>query len=223
MVARGWRILKIKIGREDPLADVEMVRRVREAVGPRISLRADANQAYDVKTAIRATRAMEAFDLTFMEQPVAWWDLDGLAEVSTAVSVPVMADESCTTVRDAMAIAQRRAAQILSIYICSPGGLLNAKKIATVVEAAGLKAYVGGALEGPLGVAAALHFAASTPVITYGCEQSGQFLLVDDVARSPIPFRDGALLVPQLPGLGVELNESKVDHYTIERVVVGEG
>lgn len=221
MVARGWRIIKVKTGRPNPHDDVEMVRRIREALGDGVSVRADANQAYDVKTAIRVTNAMARYDLTFMEQPVAWWDLDGLAEVSAAVTVPIMADESCTTPLDAIAIVKRRAAQILSIYISSPGGLLVSKKIATVAEAAGLAAYVGGALESPIGTAAALHFAASTPVITYGCEQGGQFLLSDDLAAEPIAFRDGALMVPDAPGLGVTLDWDKVAHYTVETFSVG--
>ena len=215
MVARGWRIIKVKLGRPDPDEDVEMVRRIREAVGPGVRLRADANQAYSVKTAIRVARRLERYDVEFFEQPVAWWDLDGMAEVSRATELPIMADESATTVQDALEIARRRAAQILSIYVCSPGGILNSKKVATVAAAAGMAAYVGGALEGPVGAAAGLHFAASTPSVTYGCELGGQFLLQEDLAQTPLVFTAGALQVPTGPGLGVSLDWDRVRRYTV--------
>jgi len=216
MVGRGWRIIKVKVGRPNPDDDVEMVRVIRDAVGPRVSVRVDANQAYSVKTAIRTARKLERYEVTFFEQPVAWWDLDGLAEVSRTTELPIMADESCTTVIDAMEIAKRRAAQILSIYVCSPGGILNSKKVATVGAAAGIDSYVGGALESAIGAAAGLHFAASTPSVTYGCELGGQFLLAEDIAQVPLTFRDGALVVPDGPGLGVAVDEGKVRKYALE-------
>jgi muconate cycloisomerase len=216
MVRRGWRILKIKVGRPNPDEDVEMVRHVREAVGPDVSIRVDANQAYSVKAAIRVARRLERYDVTFFEQPVAWWDLDGLAEVSRATELPIMADESCTTVIDAMEIARRRAVQILSIYVCSPGGILNSKKVATIGAAAGIAGYVGGALESVIGAAAGLHFAASTPSVTYGCELGGQFLMQDDIAQVPLEFKDGALQVPPGPGLGVAIDEDKVRKYRVD-------
>lgn len=215
MVARGWRILKIKAGRPNPLDDAEMVRLIREAVGPQIRLRVDCNQAYDIKTAIKVTRRMQQSDIEFMEQPTVWWDIEGLAEVSRAVEVPIMADESATTALDAISIIRHRAAQILSIYVCSPGGILNSKKIAIVAAAAGIAGYVGGALESIIGAAAGLHFAASTPSVSYGCELGGQFLLADDVGTSPLAFEDGALVVPKGPGLGIEVDEAKVAQYAI--------
>jgi muconate cycloisomerase len=151
---------------------------------------------------------------------VAAGDFDGLAAVSGATTMRVMADESCTTVDDAMELARRRAVDIFSIYICSPGGLLPAKKIAIVAELAGISGYVGGALEGPLGTAAALHLAASTPAITYGCEQSGAYLLVEDLSLKPIPMADGALVVPETPGLGAEMNPELVRKYQVAHVEV---
>jgi len=152
----------------------------------------------------------------FFEQPVAWWDLDGLAEVSRATVLPIMADESATTLFGAVEVARRRAAQIFSIYVSSSGGLLNAKKMGDLGAIHGIAGYVGGALEGPIGVAAGLHFAGSTPSVTYGCELYGQFLLEEDVAAEPLHFRDGGLVVPTGPGLGVALDEDKLRHHTLE-------
>src|SRR3989449_1976959 len=114
-VARGHRIFKIKTAAHPVAEDVARVRRLREAVGPDISLRVDANQGWDRATALQAIRALEPFHLDFVEQPVARWDREGLAEIARAVRVPVMADESCCSPHDALAIAQLGGVSILAL------------------------------------------------------------------------------------------------------------
>jgi muconate cycloisomerase len=210
MVARGWRILKVKIGRPDPMQDVAAVRAVRKAVGDSISIRADANQAYDVKTAIKVARHFEELGLDFLEQPVSQHNLEGLAEVTHQVGVPIMADESAQTVTDLLEIVKHRAADYVSIYVIGPGGLHNSKRMATLAQAAQMRAYVGGALESIIGASAGLHFAAASPSVDLGCEMSGQFLLTDDFGKQPIRMEDGALVVPTEPGLGVDIDEEKL-------------
>src|SRR5215468_406770 len=120
-VREGIRTIKIKIGVE-PDRDVEMVRRVRETVGPRIELCVDANQGYrTVGEAVRAFRRMERSNLIYFEQPVE--GIERLAEVARAIEAPVMADESAWSAHDVIQIAEKRAAQIVSIYTTKPGGL----------------------------------------------------------------------------------------------------
>ncbi len=223
MVERGIRILKMKVGHEDPNHDIERFKQVREAVGSSIRMRADANQAWDVPLAIRVIRAMEAYDIEFMEQPVKVWDLDGLAEVRQATNTYIMADESANSPMDVLNLAKKRAVDLISIYINNPGGIINAKKMAIVAEPAGIGCYVGGALEGPIGARACLHFAASTPNVTWGCEMGGQFLLEEDLSQEPIGFEDGALVVPQGPGLGGDLDPGKLAHYQIDSFTVPAG
>jgi muconate cycloisomerase len=213
MVDRGWRILKVKVGRQDPLADVAAVRQVREAVGDRIRIRADANQAYDIKTAIKMARQLEECGLEFLEQPVHQSDLEGMAEVTRQVGVPIMADESAHTVEDLLAIAKLRAADYVSIYVIGPGGLHNSKRMAVIAQGARMRGYVGGALESVIGAAAGLHFAAASPAVDLGCEMSGQFLLTDDFGTEPLRFEDGALVVPTAPGLGVEIDEERLTRH----------
>ena len=210
MVERGWRILKVKVGRPDPMQDVAAVHAVRKAVGDDIRIRADANQAYDVKTAIKVARGMEEAGLEFLEQPVHQSDLDGMAEVTRQVGVPIMADESAQTAEDLLAIVKKRAADYVSIYVIGPGGLHNSKRMAVIAQAARMRGYVGGALESVIGASAGLHFAASSPAIDLGCEMSGQFLLVDDFGTKPIRMEGGALMVPTGPGLGFEIDEAKL-------------
>lgn len=213
MVERGWRILKVKIGRDEPMEDAATVLALRAAVGDDVEIRADANQAYDVKTAIRVIRRMEEANVGFVEQPVHRDDIEGMAEVRSNVSVPIMADEGAETPEDVVALARHRAADSVSIYVIGPGGLDRSKRMASIAETVRMRAYVGGALESVIGASAGLHLAASCPAIDLGCEMSGQFLLADDFGTERLVMEDGALLVPQGPGLGVDIDEEKLQAY----------
>ena len=212
VIDRGWRILKIKGGRMDPLDDVEALRRVRKAVGPDIHIRVDANQAYDVHTAIKVINGMSEWGLEYMEQPCAMWDLDGHAYIRKATNFPIMLDESLKqySVRE---IIERSAADYLSIYVYDPGGILNARKISVVAEEFHMKGYIGGALESVIGTSAGLHIAASSPSISLGCEMTGQYMLEKDIGVKPLEMKNGCLMVPDGPGLGIELDEDVISHY----------
>ncbi len=138
-VQRGVRAFKPKIGGY-PDQDVDRLRAIREAVGPGVSIRADANQGYTVKEAIRLCELAEKYDvgLELLEQPIAAWNLQGMASVRQAVNTLIEADESCFSIHDAMQIIRHEAADVLNIKIAKAGGLYNAKKIAALAEAAGL-------------------------------------------------------------------------------------
>src|SRR3989440_69331 len=105
-VALGHRIFKIKTAAHPLHVDVERVRRIRETVGPGVALRVDANQGWDRPTALAAVRALEPYGLDFIEQPLPRWDLDGMAELARRSPTPIMADESCGSEHDALAIAR---------------------------------------------------------------------------------------------------------------------
>ena len=223
MIKRGFKIIKLKTGHEDPQKDIERFQAIRDAVGNDVRMRADANQAWDVPTAIKVIRACEGHNIESMEQPVQMWDIDGLAEVRRATNTYIMADESANSPRDVIRLADKRAVDLISIYINNPGGIINAKKMAIVAEPVGIGCYVGGALEGPIGARACLHFAGSTPNVSWGCEMGGQFLLEEDLGMEPIHFEDGALHVPHGPGLGGELDPDKVSKYQIDSFEIKSG
>jgi muconate cycloisomerase len=207
-VARGHRIFKIKTAAHPVADDVARVRAIREAVGPGVRLRVDANQGWDRATALRAIRAMEPYDLDFVEQPVPRWDLDGLAEIARSVSVPIMADESCGSPQDAQAIARRGGVSILALKLTKSAGLASTMAIARIAEAAGLGCYVGCMIETSLGTAAYLQAALAAAPVTWGCELFGPLLLAGDVVRDPVRYADGCILALDGPGLGVEVDET---------------
>ena len=225
--AEGVKTIKLKGGVE-PKRDVELLRRVREALGPDMNLTVDANNGYkSAKEAVRVTKAMEPYNILYMEQPVE--GLDAMAEVTRRVDTPIMADESAWTTWDVLEIIEKKAADIISIYATKPGGLLKAKKVAAIAEAAGFPCNVNGSVEMGVGNAANVHLAASTaavnlacviPVTTPDAEATGRIAGIyykDDIVTEPFEFADGAVKVSHRPGLGIELDEEKVERYRLDR------
>ncbi|WP_136057442.1 dipeptide epimerase [Microbacterium sp. K24] len=160
-VAAGFGCLKIKASAaHDTVAGL---RAVRAAVGPAITLRIDANQAWDAETAIRVIRTLEDTDLAveLVEQPVAAHDIDALAAVTAAVDTPIMADESVRTAQDVRMIADRGAADLVNIKLAKTGGLAEALVAADVAHDAGLDVVIGCMMESHVGVTAAAHLAAA--------------------------------------------------------------
>jgi len=212
-VARGHRIFKIKTAALPLAEDIARVKRLREALGPDISLRVDANQGWDRSAALKAIRALEAWNLDFVEQPVPRWDLEGMAEIAKRVSVPIMADESCFSPHDALAIARLGGVSILGLKVTKSAGISNTLAIARIAEAAGMTCYVGCMIETSLGTAAYLQVALAAAPVTWGCELFGPLLLKGDVVRDPVRYADGCILGLDKPGLGVEVDEAAIKEW----------
>jgi muconate cycloisomerase len=226
VASEGIRTVKIKVGVE-PARDVEMVRRIRAAVGPDVSLCVDANEGYKTPgEAIKTIRRMEAFDLIYAEQPVA--GIARMAEVARAIDTPVMADESAWNSHDVIDIIERRAAQIVSIYTTKPGGLYRAMEVAAVARAAGIVCNVNGSAELGIGNLANLALAAAAPAVTLACvvpistpasAQRGQIAGIyykDDLIAVPMEYRDGAVRIPTGPGLGIDVDPAKIELYRVK-------
>jgi L-Ala-D/L-Glu epimerase len=215
MIAKGVTAFKPKIGGLVD-QDLDRLKAIREAVGPDVSLRADANQGYSVKEAISLCRKAEdaGIGLELLEQPVARFDLQGLAQVRKSVDTPIEADESCCTLQDAMQVVRHEAADVLNIKPGKCGGLFRARKIAAVAEAAGLKCVIGTAFGLGLERAAKLHLAASSTTIVHAVEFT-ELDLHSPMLKEPgesllsFPLKNGCLRVPEGPGLGVELDFEK--------------
>lgn len=214
LVARGHRIFKVKTAAHPVAHDVERVRRIREAVGPDVGLRIDANQGWDRPTALRAIHALEPHGLDFVEQPLPRWDLEGMDHVARGVAVPIMADESCFSPHDALAIARLGGVAILGLKLTKSAGLLGSMAIARIAEAAGMSCYVGCMIETSLGTAAYLHVAQAAAPVTWGCELFGPLLLTGDVVRNPVRYAGGSILGLDGPGLGVDVDEVALKEWT---------
>jgi len=223
LMERGVRAFKPKIGGH-PDKDADRLWAIREAVGADVSIRADANQGYGVKEAIRLCRLAEKrqVGLELLEQPVPAWDLQGLAFVRRAVDTLIEADESCFSIHDALQLIRHEAVDVLNIKLGKAGGLYNAKKIAALAEAAGLKCVLGTSFGLGIEIAAKAHLFASTQLVTDAVEFTelglhGNLARGQWAARLALPLDDGCLPVPDGPGLGVELDEEQVARYRLPR------
>jgi muconate cycloisomerase len=225
VAAEGIRTIKIKVG-VDPKRDIEIVRVIRNAVGPDVDLCVDANEGYaSAGEAIRTLRAMEAYGLKYAEQPVM--GIERISQVARAIDTPVMADESAWNAHDVIQIIAQGAVQIVSIYTTKPGGLYRAMEVAAVCRAAGILCNVNGSVETGVGNLANIHLAAAAPAVTLSCVvpvstpaeaqqgQVGGIYYKDDLLAEPMRLVDGAIEVPTGPGMGIDVDLAKVGKYLV--------
>jgi L-Ala-D/L-Glu epimerase len=202
-IGDGFRVLKVKVG-TDAAGDVARVRAVREAVGPGVGLRLDANQGWTPREAVRVITALADADLgvELVEQPVPNWDLDGLAWVSDRVDLPILADEAVFGPRDLVEVIRRRAADMVNVKLAKCGGLGPARTLLALAEAHGMGTLVGSMMESPIGIAAAASLVAA-----YGTTATSDLDAAWWLAGSPVeggPRYEGACLVlPPEPGTGI--------------------
>jgi L-alanine-DL-glutamate epimerase-like enolase superfamily enzyme len=196
-VAQGFGCLKLKVGIGD---DGGRVSAVRAAVGPEPALRLDANGAWDVEQAVRAIDALEAAGLELVEEPSH--GLAAVRAVRERVAVRVAIDE---TAAEPGALGAG-VADAVCLKVARCGGISGLLAAASLVRASGAEVYLASSLDGPLGIAAALHAAAALasrgPLPPCGLATLG---LLGAVPESLTP-RDGEIAVPQGPGLGVEVD-----------------
>ena len=202
-VAQGFDILKIKVGK-DGLGDVERIAAIREAVGPKVELRIDANQGWTAEQSISIIKALEEKDLRIelVEQPVAAHDLEGLKRISDAVDTPILADEAVFSHYDAQRLIETRAADLINIKLMKTGGIHNALKICRMAENAGVECMIGCMLESRLSVAAAAHLAAGQKIITRADLDGPSLCSVDPYSGGPA-FDGPIISMTDDPGVGV--------------------
>ena len=202
-VAEGYRVLKLKVGREG-LADVARVEAIRKAVGKDIVLRVDANQGGDAKQSVRIISAMEdrGLDIELVEQPVPYYDLEGMAYVNSRVYTSILADECVFSARDAMKIIDMGAADLLNIKLMKTGGIHEALRICAIAESFHVECMVGCMLESKLAVSAGAHLAAARGVITKADLDGPGLCKIDPYEGGPI-FDGGVIRMSDAPGLGI--------------------
>jgi O-succinylbenzoate synthase len=184
---RGFPAVKVKVR---DAAGIALVGAVRDAVGPGVGLRVDANGAWDVDTAVAMINRLARYDLEYVEQPVA--TLDDLARVRRRVDVRVAADECIRTLADAHRLRALDAADVVVLKQQPLGGVRAALAVA---EAAGVPAVVSSMMETSVGIAAGVALAAALPEVPYACGLATLAALAGDVTRAPLVPVDGVLAV----------------------------
>ncbi|MEX1006930.1 MAG: enolase C-terminal domain-like protein [Acidimicrobiia bacterium] len=184
---REFPAVKVKVGSP---GDVELVAAVRDAVGPRVALRVDANGAWDVDTAVAVIERLARFDLQLVEQPVA--SLDDLARVRARVEVPIAADECVRSLEDARRLRALDAVDAIVLKQQPLGGVRAALAIA---EEAGVPAIVSSMMETSVGIAAGLALAAALPELRYACGLATLSQIAGDVVIDSLVPEHGVLPV----------------------------
>jgi L-Ala-D/L-Glu epimerase len=198
--------IKLKVGIPE---DLQVLAMAREALGPVVDLRVDANSAWSPSQAIDRINAMAPFRISAVEQPVAKEDFQGLKAVQAGIAVPIIADESVCTMDDAQSLIDLKACQIFNLRLSKCGGLLNAQRILNLAESAGIRCQLGCHVgETSILAAAGRHFAQAAPELVYLEGSFAPYLLTRDPVAQSVTFgSQGEASALTTPGLGVEVLE----------------
>jgi L-alanine-DL-glutamate epimerase-like enolase superfamily enzyme len=207
-VASGHTELKLKVGR-DLAQDYDTIAAIRDRVGYDVKLRIDANMNWSVPAAIKWIRALEKFDLQYVEQPVPDFDVAGLGQVRRAVSTPIAADEACTSLRSAIELIRADACDVLVVYPSEAGGLTRALQIGAVAQAAGKWCAIGSWAELGVATTANAHVAAASTAFPFA-NDSHYPLQLQDVLVDQVKVEDGRIPLSHDPGLGVHLDAASM-------------
>ena len=203
-VADGFSVLKLKVG-TDAASDVARVRAAREAVGPDVAIRLDANQGWTPREAVRVIGALEDAhtDVELVEQPVRAEDLNGLAWVTARVGTPVMADEAVYGVRDLVEVIHRRAADLVNVKLAKCGGIGPARTLLELARAHDMGTIVGSMMETHIGVGAAASLVAAYGT-TLTSDLDAAWWAGSSPVRGGLRYDGAAVVLPESPGLGIE-------------------
>lgn len=213
----GMAHVKLKVGFAD---DVERIRALREALGPDVSLRLDANGAWSPDRALEVLAAVAPLGIAAVEQPLPRGPFDALARLRREAAVPIMADESLVTMADADGLIAAGAVDMFNVRVSKCGGLASSRRIARRAAEAGVRVQVGSQVgETAILSAAGRHLAAHLPEVAFVEGSFGNLLLTEDISADGVRFghRGEAPLLTG-PGLGVRVIEERLRKYA-RRVV----
>ncbi|WP_431281289.1 mandelate racemase/muconate lactonizing enzyme family protein [Humitalea sp. 24SJ18S-53] len=201
-VGQGFRAIKMRLGKADPAEDAARVRAVREAIGPHVALMADANQGQTEAQAIRLGRRLEEFNLTWFEEPLPAWDLDGLARVAAALDTPIASGETEYTRYGFRRMLELRSADILMPDLQRVGGVSEFMRVGHMAEAHD--------------VAVSSHLFPETSIQVLGALSNAIYLeympWFSPLYQEKLEFSDGAAVVPERPGWGFCFDWDRIRH-----------
>ena len=215
-VERGHRAVKMRVGLQDKSVDdsAARVREAREALGPEVGLMVDAHGTWSVREAQRFARKVADCDLGWLEEPVSPDNVTGQAEVRAATDIPIAAGETEQTRFAFRDLIEARAVDVLQPDVAIAGGITETLRICALAATHGLTVAPhlwGGAVL----FASGLHLAVATPCVNALEFSRGENPLLHDLIEEPFDLKDGFVLAPGRPGLGITLNRDFVRSITV--------
>jgi o-succinylbenzoate synthase len=210
----GYTCIKLKVGMAQSVhEEVERVAAVRDTIGPKIRLRLDANEAWDIQQALAVLSCCVPYDIEYIEQPVKADNLEAMRMLCRSVPIPIAADEAISNLSSARRVLENEAAAVLIVKPQLAGGLRVGQQIVQEAARYGVQCVITSSIETGIGIAATLHLAAATPTITQACGLSTLNMLVDDLLVEDLLIQDGYMTVPTDNGLGVTLDREALELY----------
>jgi L-alanine-DL-glutamate epimerase-like enolase superfamily enzyme len=211
----GVRTFKVKVGRE-PELDVEAVRAIRDAL-PDADLYVDANRGWSYDDAVRAGDALAELGVRAIEEPISIDDRTGRLRLADRWVVPLGGDESCISLAHVDRALEEGAVRVVSVKTARTG-FTESRRILDLCLARNVETVVGSQYEGAIGAMATIAFAAAFAATAGRPAEITNFLDLDnDLVVTPPEVRDGRAAVPTAPGLGVEVDDDRLQHYRVDR------
>ncbi|MDN5511129.1 muconate/chloromuconate family cycloisomerase [Acinetobacter sp.] len=210
--AKRHNIFKLKIGSRAVEADVEHVLAIKKALGQDISIRVDVNRAWSELQAVKGIQLLQDGGVDLIEQPCAIDNIDAMQRLTRKFDIAIMADESLMGPQTAYQLAKCNAASVFAVKVAQSGGLMEGCVVGKIAQLAGIDLYGGTMLEGPVGTIASAHVFSTFENLAYGTELFGPLLLTEQILKTPLQYQNFELTLPKGTGLGIELDEDKIDN-----------
>jgi len=217
---KGYHSLMVKVG-GDPVHDGERVLAVRDSLGRDYPLIVDANQGYDVSSALKFIGIARQADPVLFEQPVDAENIEGIAGIRKKCGVPISVDESILSYRHAQEVIRLEAADVFSIKVCKNGGIKATLQIIELARSKGIDILFNSMIEEGITQAASLHIALTTSnLFPFGHAYFSPLRLAADITDYSSNIVEGKVRAPRSPGLGIRILEDVLDSFTIRKQTV---
>jgi L-alanine-DL-glutamate epimerase-like enolase superfamily enzyme len=203
----GANYLKVKLGKTAG-EDIERIRQIREAVGPGMHIRIDANQGWTFDDAVYALQALEQYDIEFCEQPMRTWFDDQLPELMRLSPVKIMADESVYNHYDALKQMKTNSCHYINIKLSKSGGINEAIKIHDGAAERGIPCMMGGMLESRIALSAKLHLVYASPNIRFFDMDTCKLGHLEDPCVNGVTYDGYFLKMPDAIGIGADADDA---------------
>ncbi len=217
---KGYHSLMVKVG-GDPVQDGERVLAVRDSLGKDYPLIVDANQGYDVSSALRFIEIARQANPVLFEQPVDAENIEGIAAIRKKCGVPISVDESILSYRHAQEVIRLEAADVFSIKVCKNGGIKATLQIIELARSKGIDILFNSMIEEGITQAASLHIALTTSnLFPFGHAYFSPLRLAADITDYSSNIVEGRVRAPKSPGLGIKILEDVLDTFTIRKETI---